>query len=279
MNCPFCTHDVPAVLDHCPHCARPAFFPNVRQVEEPVEIAAVEQRYQRALADSAASGCGAVAGAFEAKAATAQAVIGRPIEEALRLAKADDQAYASYYELLHAGVRLPTGSRWDRLRGIADTELFGTYRDKVRFAALALDGAWLPHYGAVALELKEPMIAHRATVFEENSAVFFERRRTLGEEPPVVTGFRARWLDRGKLALAKHAGDLTPVCTAADFSSILLRRGATGADDVFVEVHIYGSLTRNCFSRVIVDTQQVNKAFAADLWDRLADIPVKTEER
>src|SRR5262249_21699235 len=160
------------------------------------------QRYQRALAVADASGCGPVAGAFETRAATAQAIIGRPIEEALRLAKSDDRAYATFYDLLHVGERLPNGDRWERLRELADVELFGTPHSQVRFAALSIDGGWLRHYGPVALELKEPMIAHRATVFEENSAVYFERQRKGGHEPPVIAGYRARWADRGKLALA-----------------------------------------------------------------------------
>lgn len=281
MNCPYCTYNVPDALPRCPHCCgRPELpFPNVRQVADSTEIDAIEQRYQRAVADTASSGCGAIAKEFELKVAAAQAVIGRPIEEALRLATADDQAYATFWSLLHAGVRLPASSRWDRLRGLADWELFGAFRDDVRFAALSIDGSWLRSYGAVALELKEPMIAHRATVFEENSAVFFERQRKQGAEPPIVAGYRARWADRGKLALAKHANDLTPTTKAVEFSSILLRAGTNPGDDVFVEVHIYGSLTRNSLSRVIVDTTQCDRTMITILQDRLADTAVQVEER
>lgn len=172
--CPDCAHDMPAAAERCPHCARPSRFPNVFQVEQPAEVDAVEQRYQQARAAAAAGGCTTVAGAFEAKAGAAKAVIGRPIDEALRLAKSDNEAYAAFYSLLHAGVRFPTDSNWDRLRGLADWELFGTYRDEIRFAALSIDGDWLHHYVPVAFELKESMIAHRATVFEENSAVYFQ---------------------------------------------------------------------------------------------------------
>ncbi|HWO24114.1 MAG TPA: hypothetical protein VNO30_35470 [Kofleriaceae bacterium] len=206
-------------------------------------------------------------------------MIGRPVEEALRLAKADNHGYASFWELLHAGVRLPEGSRWDRARGLADTELFGAFRDHIRFAALSLDGTCLSHYGAVSLELKEDMIAHRSTVFEENSAVFFEHRRQRGEEPPKIAGHRAHWNDRGKLALAKHGHELTPTTTGKDFASMLLRSGPTSAEDVFIEVHIYGSLTRRSLARVTVDSAQTSPSIIADLRDRLTEINIPVEER
>ena len=112
------------------------------------------------------------------------------------------------------------------------------------------------------------MIAHRATVFEENSAVFFERQRKQGVEPAVVAGHRARWSDRGKLALAKHAAELSPTSTETDFASILLRPSPDPGhpeDDVFIEVHIYGPLTRRTLSRVTVDTARAGKAMADDL--------------
>jgi hypothetical protein len=286
---------MPHVADHCPHCALPLLFPNVEQVEQPAEVAKLEERYRGAAADLDLRGCTPIAQAFEAKAAATRAVIGRPIEEALRLAKADDQGYASFWELLHAGVRLPDDERWTWLRGLADSALFTSYRDKIRFASLSVDGACLPHYGEVSLELKESMIAHRATVFEENSAVFVDRHRDIepadsaaararwgGREPTTFAGHRARWADRGKLALVKHAGELSATSTEADFASILTRPSADPGrpeDDVFIEVHIYGSLTRRSLAGVIVDATRAGKAMADDLRVRLAKVPVPVVER
>lgn len=268
------------VLDHCPHCAMPLLFPNVEQVEEPDELAKVEQFYRDAVTALDQRGCMLIAQAFEAKAAATRAVIGRPIEEALRLAKADDQAYASFWELLHAGVRLPDDERWTWLRGVADSALFTSYRDKIRFAALSVDGACLPHYGEVSLELKESMIAHRATVFKENSAVFFDKKRDF--EPADFAGHRARWVDRGKLALAKHAQDLVATSTEADFATILLRPSTDPQrpqDDVFIEVHIYGPLTRRSLSGVTIDTARTGKATADDLRTRLTKVLVPVVDR
>jgi hypothetical protein len=186
----------------------------------------------------------------------------------------------SFWDLLHAGVRVPDGSRWTWLRGLADWALFTSYRDKIRFASLSVDGACLPHYGEVSLELSENMIAHRATVFEENSAVFFDRHRDI--EPDSFAGHRARWADRGKLALAKHAAELSATSTEADFASVLLRLSPDPAhpeDDVFIEVHIYGSLTRRSLSRVTIDTARASMAMTDDLRVRLAHVHVPVVER
>jgi hypothetical protein len=190
----------------------------------------------------------------------------------MRLATADDQAYASYYELLHAGVRLPSGEQWDRLRGLADVELFGSYRDKIRFAALSADGSWLTHYGSVAFFLSEAMIAHRTTIFVENSALYFKKQRQLGNEPPVLAGSRALWEDRGKLALVKHAAELTVDADAEMCSRILFRAGETSVADVFLEAHIYGSLTRRSFTKVVVkSTTSTSRGILIELSKKLRD--------
>jgi hypothetical protein len=279
MNCSECQHPVAEQLDHCPHCGRPALFPNVRQVEDPAEVDALDQRHANAVADTKTRGCEDAANKFEAAAAAAQAIIARPIEEALRLASADDQAYATYYELLHSGLRLPTGNRWDRLRQLADTELFGSIRGKIRFAALSVDGASLSHYGEVALQLAEPMIEHRATVFEENSAVFFERQRRMGIEPPRIAGYRARWRDRGRLALAKHHPSIVSTSHVNDYPRMLIRSGSRPEDDVFIEVHVYGSLTRRSLARAVIQKGKLRRAFVARLAERLRAVGVQVEVR
>lgn len=278
MDCPDCKNHIPAAMPQCPHCGRPGYPPNLREASEPHEIDAVVTRYEKALAKAEGRGCGDVARHFEILAANAQAIIGRSVEEAQRLATSDNEGYAPFWKLLHAGVRFPASPRWDRLRGLADWELFGAARDEMRFAALSSDGSWAKNYGAVALELAEAMIAHRATVFEENSALFFERCRRNGEEPPLVAGYRARWCDRGKLALAKHQEELRDACTDADLHRLLLRSGASSSTDVFVEVHIFGSVTRRTLRRVIIDRAQVSEAIVLDLRERLEKAHVAVDE-
>jgi hypothetical protein len=279
VNCPECTFVVPDALDRCPHCGRPALFPNVRKAEDATEVEAVERRYFEAIARARGRGCETAAKEFEATVATSQAVISRSIEESLRLAKADSEAYATFYELLHAGVRLPDGDHWTRLRGLADWELFGPAQNHIRFAALSADGECLPGYGDVSLQLAESMIAHRATVFEENSAVFFERQRREGHEPPMIAGHRATWGNRGKLGVAKHEAELAPSSMKDQFCRILARAEASGADDVFIEVHVYGNLTRRTLARVIVNKANARLAFVLDLRTRLKKANIEVDER
>lgn len=280
MDCPHCTYPVSDQATQCPHCGRPALaYPNVTAASRPDEVDALTHRYEQAAAAATTMVGPSLVAELEAAVSASRAVIARPIDEALRLARSDQEAYASFYELLHAGVRLPDNGKWTRLRGLSDWELFGPARDQVRFAALSLDGLSLPTYGDVAMELAEPMIAHRATVFEENSAVYFERQRKAGNEPPVIAGSRGRWCDRGKLGVVKHAHELTPASTAADFPRLILRAGKTGADDVFIEVHIYGSMTRRTFARMtIAPTAKAKRGIVEGLRDALAAVGVAVEE-
>ena len=281
MDCPHCTFPVSDQLTQCPHCARPALaYPNVTDAARADEVEALHKRYEGARAAAVGTAGSAVVDQFEAAVAASRAVIARPAAEAQRLATSDQEAYATYYGLLHAGVRIPDSGKWTRLRGLADWELFGPVRDQIRFAALSLDGLSLPTYGEVAMELADPMIAHRATVFEENSAVYFEKQRQAGHEPPITASARARWSDRGKLAVAKHGGELTPRSTAADFPRLILRPGKTGADDVFLEVHVYGSITRRSFARMTIAAKGPSRrGIALALKDALAAVGVAVEER
>ncbi len=246
MPCEFCGHPVPLEWDHCPHCARPGLFPNVRMAEQSVERAALEKRYRRVLFAADRCGSGLVVRAFEAEAARSKAVIARPVEE-VRLLASDNQLYPTYYQKLDSGVLLPSGDKWDRLRRVADDFLFGVGRKYVRFAALSLDGKGLWNYGDCALVLREDMISFRASVFEGNSAMFLEKTRYR-----LPAGHRATWAEREKLCVAKSAERLRPITSRNEFQSILLEGGATTETDRYVEVHVWGSVSARTFERVIL---------------------------
>jgi hypothetical protein len=171
--------------------------------------------------------------------------------EACRLASSDRELQSTFYALLEAEVRLPAGDKWDRLRGLADEALFGKSRSKIRFAALTPDGRGLLHYGDCALVLREDMIAHRASVYEGNSAVFLY---IYNYEPPL--GFRAIWKERAKLCVAKLADSLQPSTSEDYLPAMLLSDGVTPEDDSFVEVHIWGPLSIYCLKRGVVRETQ-----------------------
>ncbi len=159
--------------------------------------------------------------------------------------------YATYYQLTQ--LRIPAGDNWDVLRSLADTALFGDrVKSEIRFAALTLDGEGLTNYGNCSVVMKEEMIAHRASVFDENSVMFMKKHDIkIWDAPELPRGYRAAWNDRHRISAAKLANRLKSDTTAAEFPKVLLKPGAPATDE-FVEVHIFGSLTLRMFARVIV---------------------------
>lgn len=247
--CGSCGNDVPLEVEHCPHCGRAGEVPNVKAARLEAETQALARRYQLALQDAATRGCRDIVESFEAATDASQAVINRPLLEVERLASSDRQLYASFYQRLEAGLQLPHGDKWDRLRVLADAALFPNYSKPIRFAALSLDGVGLRSYGECTFVLRENLIAHRASVFEDNSAVFLQDVRY--ELPP---GHRAPWSDRAKLCVAKLAGQIDASTTPADFPGLLLEQGKDPEDDRFVEVHVWGSLSIRSFERAVIST-------------------------
>lgn len=252
--CDFCGHGYHFSQHLCPHCARPANYPNVYAAQASDEIAALRARYQDAKNAARAHGAEtlrAVEG-FETEASDSRAVIARPGGELQRLSTSDSEVYATFYQWLEAGVRLPSGGKWDTLRRVTDEALFPGYREHIRFAALSLDGAGLKNYGDYFAVLRPEMIAHRATVFEENSVLFMKHRGVrMDEAHGLPRGHRATWEERGKLCVAKLADRIDAAAPPGAYSGILLRQGSTSEDDDFVEVHVWGPMTIRTLERVI----------------------------
>lgn len=269
-------------MERCPHCALPGLFPNVRAAEQPEERETLAERYRQALKGGVSSGCEHVIQHFETAVSKSQAVIARSLLETDRLASSDKQIYATFYQLVDAGVRLPSGSKWDALREVADGALFPGYKKHIRFAALSLNGLGLSKYGECFLVLRENMIAHRATVFEENSVLFMEKHKVpMSEAHKLPKGYRALWGERGKLCVAKLADKLRPGTTSDAYQKILEKEGTTSADDCFVEVHIWGPMTARTVERVIVDEpkRRASRAILRGLREKLKKISIEINTR
>lgn len=251
--CQHCRHSFAIWLDRCPHCARPGLFPNVKMAEDAEEQKALSRRYDRAVRDAKARGAEPAVRDFEAAAASSVAVIARSFEDTQRLAQGDDQGYATYYQLTQAGVRFVKGEKWDVLRRVADEALFGAYKQEIRFAALSLDGSGLRSYGECSLVLREDMIAHRASVFEENSVVFMDRHDVpMSEAHKLPRGYRASWQDRSRLCIAKLGDKINAGTLASEFPGLLLRQSSKPDKDEFVEVHVGGPMTVRTLEKVVV---------------------------
>ena len=253
IPCPSCKNEIQQPSERCPHCGKPGYFWNVLTAGEPVERNALERRYQAAKSDATSRKADGQLQDFENAIAGSQAVIARSESEVLRLANSHKQLYSTYYQLIEAGVKLPDGDEWDVLRELADTVLFPLYKQDMRFAALTLDGVGLSNYGSCSIIFRAEMISHRASVFEENSALFMERREIkISRNPNLPKGYRATWDERARLCVAKLSGKIDSATRSDEYSGLLLKQGATSEDDEFVEVHIWGPMTVLTMERVIV---------------------------
>lgn len=280
--CNHCKHELPPSLSACPHCAWPGVYPNVRAVDQAEEREAFQRRHDAATASMTRAGTDDVGRRLEAAVASSQAVIARSLNEAERITTSDKEGYTTFYELVKGGVRIPDGSEWTEWRGIADSFFFPNYREHVRFASLTLDGRGLAHYGDAFLVLRSEMIAHRTTVFEANSAVVardedFTMRNFKGK----LRGRRVAWGERGKLAVVKHQGELTPSTGDGEFPAMIQQPdpGGDGDKDRFLEAHIYGSMTARTLERVVVQKKRVRaKSRIKVLRERCAKLGVRVEE-
>lgn len=231
----------------CPHCGRPGLYPNVADAEDDTERDALERRYHAALTEASARGAAKALKGFEAVAAKSKAVLTRSLGDLLRLAKGDN-LFATYYQV-RGDV---SGAEWDLRRTIADAVLFPGYHNQITIAALSLDESGLSRYGSCSIVLRNDMIAHRATVFEENSILFAERHRLGMEKGRVRHGYRAPWHERGKLCATKLHRHIGPDTVRDEYAALLMHEGATSEDDQFVEVHIFGPVTMRTIEQVSV---------------------------
>ena len=252
VPCPHCTNDIPQSAERCPHCAEPGYFWNVISASDSAERTALQTRYDDAKADAVSRNADVGVQDFELALDHSAAVLARSESEVLRLATSTRQLYTTYYKQIEAGLRLPDGDDWDLVRQLADTVLFPAYRENIRFAALSLDGVGLPNYGSCSLMLRSNMISRRASVFQENSVLFMEHHGISLSNPDLPKGFRATWNDRAKLCVAKLAGNIDSTTKPIQYSRLLVKAGATSADDEFVEVHIWGPISVLTMERVSV---------------------------
>jgi hypothetical protein len=253
ISCPDCTNEIPPPALCCPHCGRPGIFWNVIHAGTDEERTALENRYRVAIADAQTRGADSIIQEFEKAVADSRAVLARSDTEVQRLANSARQVYGTFYQLIEAGLTLPDGDEWNVARELADTLLFADCKKHIRFAALSLDGVGLSKFGSCSITLRDDKIAHRASVFDENSVLFMERHGVkASRRPDIPKGFRATWNERNKLCVAKLAGRIDSFTTPNQYSGLLLKQGASPEDDEFVEVHVFGPLTVLSMAEVTV---------------------------
>ena len=251
MKCPKpkCDANVREHEANCPACYQFVGHPNVRAAQKTDEQRALAQRLKRAEATAAARGAGDVLAAFRRAVQGSQAVLCRSLSQVMALVSSDSAMYASFYDLVGAGIRRPEDSEVDRERLQADALLFPHYQKEIRFLALSLNGRGATSYGRCSVVLKDLAIRDRATVFEGNSLDFCKNN---GFRRPLPLGCKATWDKRDELAAAKLEPLLQPHMRDQQFAEILLRPSDEAYGEDFMEVHIYGSLHRQSIERIVV---------------------------
>jgi hypothetical protein len=267
--CGFCGQPFPNTQERCPHCSLPSLFPNVIAAQQQDERDALDVRYGQACADLAHGGFDAIRQDFEtAIRNSAEVVVSDHFNELERLASADTNVLPTYYQRVQAGIIIPKGEKWDILRGGVESAVFVGYKENIHFGALSLDGVGAKNYGECSIVLKTGMICHRASLYEDNNVVFtvYTQALAMADAVDLPKGYRAIWVDREKLCVAKLAPKFGSGTTASDFPRILLESGRTTMDDRFVEVHIWGPLTVRAIERVRV-FRKANRPAKATLRD------------
>jgi hypothetical protein len=258
-KCPSCKNDIPPSASICPHCGFQHDFPNVIAAKK--EQASLEDRYKSAVDEADVRGSLKNVEDFENALLFSRAVINRPATALLRLLQSENELYATYYQL--SATRLQNDEVWDSPRQSADAIFFTGYQHEIRFGALSLDLIGLTAYGDCCLILRENLIAHRASLVEQNTAEFVIDNRIV-QTKNIPKGLRSTWIDRGKLGISKLAKRIDATTSSDKFPDLLLtRRSVPDGRDDFVEVHIFGQMTIRTVEEIAFTKERYNKAESA----------------
>jgi hypothetical protein len=235
--CSNCKNPISETDDRCPKCGADVGFPNVRAAA--AELPDLNKRYEAVVASARKQGKHDVLNKFEERMKTTSAVISVKLGFLHFFVANDKQLYTTYQLGVRAQTRKAAAAEDDRYRLAVEGMLFGSYGDRIRYAALSLDGRG-PSYGDYSFRLEEIAVKNRASLLEENSYDFVERHNVKkGRIPP---GYRSVWQERHKLAVAKLAAQVSSTTIKEDYPQLLLPAAIDRSSDEFVEVHIFGPI-------------------------------------
>ncbi len=246
MKCPNCQEEVPEHVRACVVCGNDVGYPNVRAALRTEEVEALELRINETEEYVDSRGCKSILENFRDVVAHSAAVVCCPLGKLSELVSSDNQLHQTFYQAIGSEARLPEGNEWDKIRESVDSLLFPHYHEHICFGSISIDRTGISGYG-YSMVLKEMVIKDRSTVFEENTTLFVKRHRIVAGDP-IPLGYRAPWMKRDLLAIAKLGMRLTPQTTKADFSNLLASSDDRDAD--CIEVHIYGPIHRRAIEHL-----------------------------
>lgn len=283
-----CGNEIPLSLSSCPHCGRPSLFPNVDQANLPEEFEALFARYEAVHSRAAERNARQQLDSFERDVERSYAVNCCPFGVVEQISRSDNEIAATFYMRgvtnLSKGSNVLSDSGWDAIRPAAETAFFGDENKRhIHFAALSLTDEGVKHYGDCSVTFREELIAHRASVFEGNMLAFFkENGDNYWKTSRLPAGFRAVWRDRAVLAAAKLGDRIDATTATEEFPDLILKcRDQPDGDDEFVEVHIFGGITRRTIGKVVVHKfpNYFRKSLLRAMRARLKDVGVEWVER
>ncbi len=246
-NCGKCNSPITDAEDRCLTCGADIGFPNIRAAE--AEQAELAVRYESVIEVAKRQGGHDALSKFDESMKKTFAVINvdlRFLDFFLSDAK---NLYSTYQLGVKSQTRKAAAAENDRHRVGVEGTLFGAYGEKIRYAALSLDGTGLKSYGEYSIKLREIAIKDRASLLEENTYDFVDHHGIIaGHSGPP--GYRSVWGERHKLAVAKLGASIAPDTKEDGYTRLLLSSGSKRTDDKFIEVHIYGPLDLNAIESV-----------------------------
>lgn len=226
----------------------PSRFPNVLAADRKEEKTALDAEYRRCRDHAIQDGTIHQLDAFGDICRRSKAVFTCTYNKLLPIISGHVQLYADFHSLATLRCNPQTSQRnWEALRIKAETDLIegNPTAVKIHYASLSVDESGLGSYGECIIVLSESMMAHRSTVFPDNSALYFEQNP--GKPQP---GMRAIWEERHKTCVVKFAAQINSNTQNADFASILVHGSTDGLTDQMVEVHVAGPITIRTFDKV-----------------------------
>lgn len=237
------------------------------------------QRVDAAEVAAASRSASIALGALRVALASTHAVMNRHLTPLQIWVRSNNPIFRNFYDEIEEG-RQAVEDRWNTQRASAENTINPTFYKQLSIAALSLDGRGLTYYGAYTVTLRTNIISHKATVFEENPFYFNERHGVIsGREPPC--GYRADWLSRDQLGIAKLHSRVTPeMSSEAEFSNLIMAPDRDKDDCDFIEVHIYAGVHRDAIQRVSGPRPEdpVDRIFWEDVVHRLTEIGAEVEE-
>ncbi|HEX2554244.1 MAG TPA: hypothetical protein VHL98_11110 [Microvirga sp.] len=222
----------------------------MRFADRTEERTALNARVQNAITSAGAKNALSVLSDFGLAVAGSKCVVARDIGVLQSLVKSDNVLYVTYHSQVRSGSRLPEDNKWDRGRDAAESTVNPFFYKDISFAGLSLNGVGVRAYGDYHITLRENLIAHRTSVFEENPFNFCQKQRiTAGQEAPL--GYRAVWKERNLLAMAKLHSHISSGTKPDEYADILVTQGTHTGDGEFIEAHIYGPIHRQAIEKVI----------------------------